>query len=111
MTEPAYQHVTPARVAAYLGRGGDTSILDLAAEHVAVITSHVHAYTRGNGFSSDGVPCQDLAAVIVAAAARSLTNPQALKGETLGAEQVTYANTGFTLPEQAVLNLYRKRAA
>lgn len=101
----------PERVAAHLGKGGDATVLALAGEHVAIITAMVKAYTRGRGFVGT-IPAPDVEAVIVTAAARFTANPEQVERY----QAADYAETptrflGFTLPELAVLNRYRKRAA
>lgn len=102
--------VTGADVAAFLGRADDTELVDLAGTHAAHVTLIVNAYTRGNGFSA-GTPNDDLAAVIVSAAARLAVNPDQNAREQIGDYQVTPATfQGFTLPETMVLNRYRRRA-
>lgn len=99
-------------VARFLGHPDNPQILALAAEHVRVVTTFVWAYTRGHGFDAQEQPNKALADVIVSCTARHLVNPSQHQREALGAQTVTYANiNGFTLPEQAVLHLYRKRAA
>lgn len=103
--------VDPQKIARYLGRDGDPQALALAEEHVGIVTIFVKAYTRGNGFTETGDPNEDLSAVIVSATARYLVNPQQNLREQIGAQSITYAKLeGFTLAEQAVLHLYRKRA-
>ncbi len=101
-----------SKVAKFLGRDGDPQVLALAQEHLRVVTTFVRAYTRGNGFNIDGEPTLDLEDVIITATARYLVNPQQNVREQLGSQSVTYASLqGFTIPEQAVLHLYRRRTA
>lgn len=81
-----------------------------------VVSTFVWSYTRGKGFrlASEGVvvPGRGVRSVIVSATARYMSNPQQLKRESAGEQSVTYADlNGFTLAEQAVLNLYRRRTA
>lgn len=103
--------VTPDRIARYLGRSEDPQTLALAEEHVGIVTVFVKAYTRGHGFYPNGDVNEDLQAVIVSATARYLVNPQQNAREQIGVQSITYAKLeGFTLAEQAVLHLYRKRA-
>ena len=78
---------------------------------VAIITAMVKAYTRGRGFVGT-IPAPDVEAVIVTASARFTANPEQVERY----QAADYAETptrflGFTLPELAVLNRYRKRAA
>lgn len=82
------------------------------ALHMA--TMYAHAYTRGRGFT-DGVPNDEIEAVVVSVAARIMANPQNVATTTSTAgpftEQTTYGKwSGFNLLEQAVLNRYRVRA-
>lgn len=103
--------VTAADVARYLGREDDPSVLSLAGEHVRVVTTFVRAYVRRNGFNEAGAPNEDLADVIVSATARLVVNPEQAKRVQVDDFSQTFTTLdGFTLPELAVLNLYRKRA-
>jgi hypothetical protein len=71
----------------------------------------VKACTRGRGFGDDEV-AQDLASVIITAAARLLTNPEATDRQTIGQYGATYGlGHGWSLPELAVLHRYRRRMA
>lgn len=98
-------------VARFLGHPDNPQVLALAEEHLRVVTTFVRAYTRGRGFVN-GVPGADLQDVIVSCTARNLVNPGQYRAESLGSQSVTYARIdGFTLAEQAVLHLYRRRAA
>lgn len=97
-------------VADFLGRGDDPALVALAADHVALVAQFVRAYTRGNGFVA-GVPSADLDAVIVTATARLVTNPAQLEREQADAYSAVGSFAGWTLPEQAVLHLYRRRTA
>lgn len=79
--------------------------------HLNTVTAMVKAYTRGQGFIGD-VPAADLAAVIVTCAARMLGNPQL--SEMTAIDDYTERPgrfIGWTLPELAVLNGYRRRTA
>lgn len=102
---------TPLDVAAFLGRGEDTSVLALAQAHLPIVTAFVRAYTRGGGFTF-AEPSDDLAAVIVTATARLSVNPEQAQRVTVAdyAETPAVLN-GFTLPELAVLHQYRRRAS
>jgi hypothetical protein len=102
--------VTGQQVADFLGQGDDTNVVVLAEQHVDLVTAFVRAYTRGRGFEV-GEPDEDLAAVIVTATARLVSNPTHAQHEQIG----DYGHRpgtleGWTLPELAVLHLYRKRA-
>lgn len=100
------------KTAAFLGRPDDAALLAQAQVHVEVVTAYVEGYTRGRGFNEDGEPNRQMSLVIVSATARLANNP----------EQVTYYTTGdyserpallagWTLPELAILNNYRRRYA
>ena len=66
------------------------------------------AYTRDGGFS-DGVPNDDIAAVIVTAAARLVANPEQIPSD-VGSVSMRGGFSGFSLTERLVLNRYRKKA-
>ncbi|WP_304114557.1 hypothetical protein [Mycolicibacterium bacteremicum] len=100
--------VTGQRVADFLGGGTDTNLVALAGSHAQIVTQMCRAYTRDAGFS-DGVPNDDIAAVIVAAAARLVANPQQLPHD-VGGVSMRGGFNGFTLTERLVLNRYRKKA-
>lgn len=103
--------VTPSDVAAFLGQGDDPSLVALAREQLPFVTATVMGYVRGRGFTGD-VPADDLALVIIASAARLVGNPDLTRSETIGDYSVTPgAFLGWTLPELAILNRHRKRAA
>lgn len=104
MTAPTY-----LELAALLGRQV-SSEQGLAC--LQVITSMAKAYTRDQGFT-DGVPNDEIRAVILAASARLLANPRGLlMDETVGPESVSYrsAFTGWSTAELGVLHRYRQRA-
>src|SRR4051794_23074549 len=97
---------TVADLAAFLGQP-DTEGL---APHLATASAYVRSYTRGVGFDDDGQCAEDLARVIVAAAARSYANPTHVIREEAGSwNAVPTQFSGFTLAEQAVLHTYRRR--
>lgn len=100
---------TPQDVADFLGQGDDPSAVALAGEALPVITAMARAYTRGRGFTN-GEPTEDLGAVLISATARLMANPEQTR-QTAGPFQVDAGFTGWTLPEQFVLNRYRRRAA
>ena len=100
------------RVAEFLGRGDDSTLVALAGQHVQIVTAMAMAYTRGRGFE-DGVPADDVAAVIVTATARLVANPEQVpKDQTAGSFSLrTYAGfKGWSLAETFVLDRYRKKA-
>ena len=104
--------LVPEDVAEFLGRGADNSLIDLAEVHLPVVTAFVRAYTRGNGFDQAGAPSNDLAAVITSATARLVLNPSNRGPGTVGPfSETPGVFNGFTLPELAVLHLYRRRSA
>jgi hypothetical protein len=105
-------HPLPEDVAAFLGRSGDAATVDLAAQHLPVVTAMIRAYTRGRGFDETGNPAEDLALVIVSSCARLVVNPEHTVEQTTGPFSIRQAIfNGWTLPELAVLHQYRKRAA
>ncbi|WP_402371401.1 hypothetical protein [Isoptericola rhizosphaerae] len=102
---------TAETVAAYLGRGDDAQTVTLAGAHLPIVTAFVRAYVRDNGFT-DGIPGDDLAAVITTATARLTTNPEQVKRyQTADYAETPAVLDGFTLPELAILHLYRRRTA
>ena len=92
---------------------GETNTTPQVRGHVEQMSQFVKAYTRSNGFDPARGPNVELRAVIVTAAARSLTNPGGLTTtETTGPfTRTVYSWNGFNLMEQAVLNRYRRRTA
>lgn len=100
--------VTGQRVADFLGGGGDANLVTLAGSHAQVVTQMCRAYTRDGGFS-DGVPNDDIAAVIVTAAARLVANPEQIPSD-VGSVSMRGGFSGFSLTERLVLNRYRKKA-
>lgn len=107
--EPGEQDELGVQIAAFLDSADDPDLVALAAQHGAVMTALVRAYTRGVGFV-DGVPAEPIRAVIVAASARLVANPEQVDAYVSGAG-VRGGFTGFNLVEQAVLNGYRRRVA
>ena len=101
-----------ADVAAFLGRGDDSTVVALAGEHLPVVTEMVRAYVRGRGFDqTTGDPGDDLAAVIVSSCARLVSNPEHATYQQLGTFSIRQGIfNGWTLPELAILHRYRKRA-
>lgn len=101
-----------AKVAAYLGKGDDPRTVALAEQSLPIVLAFTRAYTRGNGFDAFGVPSSDLAAVVITATARLVTNPEQSERVTVGDYSESFATfAGWTLPELAVLHLYRRRTA
>lgn len=100
-------------VADFLGQGEDTAFLALAEQSVAVITAMARSYTRDRGFDEDGTPAEAVAAVILTATARLMSNREQLPSDTTAGpfSKRTYAGfNGWSLAETFVLNRYRKRA-
>ncbi|MFV0430321.1 MAG: hypothetical protein ACK5KO_12960 [Arachnia sp.] len=94
-------------VITYCG-GGD---LTQATSHTKAVLGFVRAYTRGNGFTA-GEPNDELATVVVTAAARTMANPEAVQAQADGPFTRSYFRwNGFNLMEQAVLHQYRRRTA
>lgn len=90
----------------------DSDALAVVTQHLPIVTAQVEGYTRGRGFTDEGNPDRPLAAVIVSATARSAVNPTGATRLSFGelrTEPGVYA--GFTLPELAILNNYRRRWA
>ncbi|WP_217490546.1 hypothetical protein [Dermacoccus sp. Ellin185] len=76
-----------------------------------IVTAWVHVHTRGVGFDIDG-PNDALRGVIVSASARLLDNNGLESTVTIDDATIRKAAfTGWTLPELAVLNSYRRRTA
>ena len=99
------------QVAAFLGRPDDAAILATAEQAIAVVTTMVKAYVRGNG--QDWTPNDELDAVIVTASARMVSNPSGLNQDIAAGpftQSLRGAFQGWTLAELAVLNRYRRRA-
>ena len=94
---------------ALLGRPVDPT---QGAAVLAIVTSQVSAYTRGEGFI-DGVPNDDLRGVILLASLRVIANPEGIaRSVTKGPESADLRGTfnGFTVGEQMTLNRYRVRS-
>ena len=101
---------TAVDLAAHLQQDVDTATAVLCLKVAADV---VFSYTRGQGFNAvTGAPGDDLAAVVLTSTGRMYTNPAHTQQETIDDYTVRYAGfTGWTLPELAVLNTYRRRAA
>lgn len=81
-------------------------------ETLGIVLLMVRSYTRGVGFDESGDPNDALGAVIITCTARLSANPELQRQSTQGPFSVTHGLfNGWTLPELAVLNAYRKRAA
>lgn len=90
--------------------GRDSSELTTAEQAVSIVTGQIRAYTRDRGFSGDQ-PEPDLATVVLTSAARLVSNPESKRIDKVGPFESHYrVSEGWTLPELAVLNRYRRRA-
>lgn len=108
-------------VLVFLGWPEDPALRKQADHHAETVARMARAYTRGNGFQS--VPGhnvgpllvdveEDVAAVIVTAAARLLPNPsqgKRIESGSFNAAPGVFA--GWTLAELGVLHRYRRRSA
>lgn|SRR5699024_4373625 len=102
--------VTGQDIAKLIGHPDNTDFVAVADETIEVVTAYVRSYTRDEGFTGDQ-PEPAIAAVIKSATVRMAVNPTFLKRQAAGSQSVTPSILdGFTLPELAVLNRYRKRA-
>ncbi|RJN32904.1 hypothetical protein [Nesterenkonia natronophila] len=104
-------HVPPPTgedIAQFLGQGDDPAVVALAGEHAPIVRAMAQAYTRGKGFQN-GQVTEDIHAVLVAATARLVANPEQMSWAA-GSARVSGAFRGWTLAETFVLNRYRKRA-
>lgn len=101
--------VTAQQVADFLGRGDDTTVVAAAGEALPIITAMARSYTRDGGFDVGGTPSDDVAAVLVTATARLMTNPEQIRMQVAGV-QYNDRFVGWSLAETWVLNRYRKRA-
>lgn len=94
-------------VADFLGQG--ESFVTLAGEAVTTITAMARAYTRDKGFTGTTDVAEDIAAVIVTAAARLVANPEQIDS-TVGGVRTGKGFSGWSLAETFVLDRYRKKA-
>ena len=101
----------PGDVLAFLGWAATPVNTSQATAHLRLVSQTAQSYTRGKGFSADGLSCSSaIAQVIISATARSLPNPgQAYKLVAGSMEATPNRFEGFTLAEQYVLNGYRVR--
>lgn len=101
---------TVSDVLAFLGQqaeaGGDPQV----QTHLDSTTQMVRAYVRDRGFVN-GIPGDDIAAVIVSATARAVRNPSQDTWQRAGSfSHRPGLFDGWTLAEYAVLHRYRRRA-
>ncbi|MBG6224724.1 hypothetical protein IWX63_001286 [Arthrobacter sp. CAN_A2] len=102
------------KVAAHIGRHNDADTIQQASDHLTTIRAFVWGYTRGRGFVGRDIdlPVASIQAVIVSACTRLTANPEQVTTYTAGDYSERGATLqGFILPELAVLNGYRRRAA
>ncbi|RBP64139.1 hypothetical protein DFO66_10711 [Brevibacterium sanguinis] len=103
---------TGAEIATLMNRADDAEAVTLASAYVDVIWEMAKEYTRGEGFSIDGLQAKpSVVSAVKLAVIRVAANPTQVKRFQVG----EYSETptvfeGFTLAELAVLNAYRKRA-
>ena len=110
--EPTDLDPLAKRVAAALARKGDIVTEELASEHLMIVRAFVYSYTRGRGFTDLDLmrPISLIESVIVSACMRLTPNPEQLESYTAGDYSERGARLqGFSLPELAVLNNYRRR--
>jgi hypothetical protein len=91
---------------------GRTVSQEQGAAVLAVVTAMASAYTRGQCFTN-GVPNDEIRAVILMASARLISNTTGLLyDEVEGPSQISYrsAFTGWSVAELFALNRYRVRA-
>jgi hypothetical protein len=100
----------PGDLGALLGR---TVTPEQGVAVLQVITAMAKAYTRGQGFNPAGEPNDALAAIILTASARLISNTTGLLyDEAEGPSSLSYrsAFSGWSVAELFVLNRYRVRA-
>lgn len=88
---------------------GDPALFYAAREVYDFVDATVRAYVRAG--AGDVLP-DDLRRVVVSSCARLVRNPELVRSESIGDYSVTHGApfTGWTLPELAILNRYRRRA-
>ena len=103
---------TGAEVLAFLGWPSDSTLQQQADQHAEQVGVMVRTYVRGRGFSEDRTQAEeDLAAVIVSSAARSLNNPaQDRRIEAGSFNSAPGSFHGWSLAELAILHSHRRRA-
>lgn len=90
----------------------DEDTLALARLHVELVEGFVYGYTRGKGFSSEGIPERPLRNVIIMAASKLTYNPEQVSWFRSGEYSERPAQwKGWSLMDLSVLNMYRKRWA
>lgn len=102
---------TGLQVAEFLGKPDEDTIAH-AEQQVDIVKAMAQAYTRGRGFT-EGEPNEEIAAVIITATARLVTNPgQIVVDQTAGAmsQRLGVGFQGWNIAETMVLNRYRAMA-
>lgn len=90
----------------------DDDVLARADQALTVVREFAKAYTRGNGFTGQ-LPTEDIAQVMLTAAARLVSNTRQLSvAENMGPFGTDFRGgfTGWTLVETFVLDRYRMNA-
>ncbi len=107
-----YVHTpTGSDICTFLSRENDARLQEQADTHVGVMTELVKSYTRGRGFSVDGMVAPDIYGVIVLATARLITNPSQAEREDADGYSATGGFTGYSLAELGALHAHRRRTA
>lgn len=102
---------TSTELLSHLGWSSSARNVSLATAHLSHVTELAKAYTRGRGFEGDACEAS-IKAVIIGAAARSVSNPSNAYRIEAGTVVATPARfEGFSLAEQTALNRYRVRVA
>lgn len=110
--KPDFGLITTDALGDLLGRPVDGDEEPQAIAALMTVSAYAAAHTRGRGFISASEAREDIAAVVVAAAARLYVNPDQLEQYTTGDYSARPAVfKGWTLAERAVLDRYRRKAA
>ncbi|MBI3217596.1 MAG: hypothetical protein HYZ38_27610 [Mycobacterium sp.] len=102
--------VTATQLGAYLNRTLNTTQADAV---ITMVTSLAESYTRGVGFT-DHIPNSEIAAVVLGASARVISNARGLEfSEQYGPQSVAFhaAFGSWTVAEVFCLNRFRRRSA
>jgi hypothetical protein len=107
---------TATDVLSFLGWSPDSETESQASAHVEHVARAARGYTRGRGFvkdESNAWTCsEDIAAIVLSATARSLSNPTQDKRVEAGVyNAVPGSFASFSVVESIVLRRYRKTAA
>ena len=101
--------VTATELGAFLGRTVDTA---QAEAIITMVTSLAESYTRGVGFE-DGEPNSQIAAVVLGASARVISNPRGIEiTEARGPDSAAFRGAfgSWSVSEMYCLNRFRRRA-